>query len=58
MMRRWTCEWGGIIADFEAETRSKARYKAFKILREYWGLKKLTEIRVTVSCYNHPLVEA
>lgn len=55
-MRRWTCEWGGMVGDIEAETRSKARYKAFKVLREYWGLKNLTEIRVTVSFYSHPLV--
>ncbi len=54
-MRLWTCEWGGMAADIEAETRGKARYKAYRVLRETYGLRNLTEIRVTVSLGIHPL---
>ena len=36
-------------ADFEAETRSKARYMAYKVLNEWWNLKDLLAIKVTVS---------
>ena len=48
-MKFWDCEWGGMVRVFEAEARSKARYKAFKVLREYWDCPCITEIRVTVS---------
>ena len=48
-VRRWTCEWNGMTADFEAETRSKARYMAYKVLNEWWNLKDLLAIKVTVS---------
>lgn len=54
-MNRWTTEWGGMTADIEATTRSKARYLAFKILREYWGLRDLTEIKVRRSTTPFPL---
>lgn len=49
VVRRWTCEWNGMEADFEAETRSKARYMAYKVLNEWWNLKDLLAIKVTVS---------
>ena len=48
MKRRWMCEWGGMKGEVEAETRSKARYRAYLTLREVWGLRRLIEIRVTV----------
>lgn len=48
-MKKWRCEWGGMTDYFYAETRSKARYAAFKVLREWWNCRSLTEIRVTVT---------
>jgi RNase P/RNase MRP subunit POP5 len=47
-----------MIADVEAPTRSKARYIAFKILKEYWGLRNLLEIKVRRSTGNYPLTSA
>jgi hypothetical protein len=38
-----------MIGWFEAETRSKARYKAYMILRETWDLRDITKIRVTAA---------
>ena len=54
-MKRWTCEWGGMIADIEAPTRSKARYIAFKILKETWGLRHLIAINVRRSTIPYPI---
>ena len=48
-LKRWTAEWGGMKADFEALTRSKARYMAYKILKEYWGLNDIKQIKVWAS---------
>lgn len=54
-MDRWTCEWGGMIADIEAPSRSKARYIAFKILKDTWGLRDLLAIKVRRSTIPYPI---
>jgi len=47
MKKKYRCEWGGMWANYWTETPGQARYKAFKVLKEYWGLNRIVEIKVT-----------
>jgi hypothetical protein len=48
----WECTWGGITDWFEAETRSKARYLAFKaILDANYKNVRLINIAVKRSSF-------
>ena len=45
-MPRWVCEWKKMQDFFDAPTRGKARYAAYKVLREYWNDVRLIDIKV------------
>jgi hypothetical protein len=46
MTKVWICEWRGMTAEFEALSRAKARYRAFKLLNEWWSGVRLIDIKM------------